>query len=144
MTAPVNVQTREIPADVVAVMHEVLAEAMPVARRRIPPGDGSLEFMDIQRILGEGAWRGGWKIEATMFHDTRMAPGPEVHVHAYHDKNCTEGWLSQPIERTAEDELVVDRLRLEQLRKYRGELDQDVARVEARIAVLQARVGEQP
>jgi hypothetical protein len=141
MTAAINVQTREIPPDVVAVMHEVLAEAMPIARRRIPPGDGSLHHMGIERILGEGLWKGGWKIEATMYHDTRFGPGPEVHVHAYHEDNSTKGWLSQPIERSPEDELVVDRLRLAELRKYRSQLDEEVASAEARIAELEARVG---
>ncbi len=144
MTAPINVQTRDIPPDVVAVMHEVLADAMPVARRSIPPGDGSLQFMGIERKIGEGAWRGGWKIEATMYHDTRFGPGPEVHVHAYHDDNSTKGWLSQPIERSPEEELEVDRKRLAELQKYRAELDQDVVRVEARIAEMQARVGGVP
>ena len=119
----------KIPADIVAVMRELLQKALQEARTKEPPGDGSMIGLHAEAEIHGGKWEPeGWSLQANVIQDVRMHGSPFVRVDAYHGSTLTSGWVAAAVEYTPEDKQTLARARLVRLKEMRDELDAEIER----------------
>ncbi len=118
---------KDLPENVRAVMREVLAEGLELARKRESPGDGYLSFVGEDRTIGKGMFDGGWKVQASIVEDARFYDRPHVVVHAYSDSTLSKGSIAAPVKWTVGDRRALAEKRVATLRAERKELDKEIA-----------------
>jgi hypothetical protein len=122
-----------LPDDVRAAMRDLLTEGLREAARKPDLGDGSMMSLGIEKIIGDGMWDGGWKLQASIVTDEQMNPKPFVTVHAYKDSTLTRGNVSSDVVRTAEDRRFLASQQLDSMIKRRDALNMSIEELTAEL-----------